>query len=104
MYSVTSAKSFYLIEKFRNKILSLKENQKLPILIIGNKTDSLFGREISKEEAESLAKRIGCFYHELSVQQDELIDVIKPLLTQVKLQNTIQFDGKLGAFVNKSVC
>lgn len=94
MYSVTSQKSFVLVEKLRTKILSLKNDIKLPFLLIGNKTDAIFGKEVTRTEGENLAKNLGCNFAELSVYNyDELAECLKNLIDRIKAVNTVELNG-----------
>jgi GTPase SAR1 family protein len=88
MYSVTSRPSFYEVEKLRKTILTQKpEASKLPMLIIATNSDSLFGRQVSTKEGETLAKRLGCLFVEISNQTSNVEEALFPLLNAISDQH-----------------
>lgn len=61
VYSVTARATFERIEKFRNQILRVQDRDDVPMVLIGNKVDRApQDREVSTQEAEALARQLGC--------------------------------------------
>ncbi|KAJ7767025.1 P-loop containing nucleoside triphosphate hydrolase protein [Mycena maculata] len=65
MYSITSRTSFDKLELFHQSIHRIKGKNSIFILV-GNKCDREYAREVSKEEGTSLAKEFGCEFLETS--------------------------------------
>lgn len=76
IYSVTSRLSFELVEVVRDKILNsigLSDNSdgnNIPMVLIGNKADLNFQRQVDSSEGEALARRFGCKFLETSVKEN----------------------------------
>eukprot|EP01117_Protostelium_nocturnum_P017904 TRINITY_DN7370_c0_g1_i1.p1 TRINITY_DN7370_c0_g1~~TRINITY_DN7370_c0_g1_i1.p1 ORF type:complete len:182 (-),score=43.91 TRINITY_DN7370_c0_g1_i1:45-590(-) len=67
-YSITSRASFDKVSTLIEQILRLKDEDKFPIVIIGNKCDLESEREVSKDEGQELSKRFGCPFFETSAK------------------------------------
>jgi len=66
-YSITSRQSYDEASNvFREQILRVKDADKVPIVLCGNKCDLEKERQVTKAEAESLAKGWGCPFYETS--------------------------------------
>ena len=59
VYSVTSENSFLEIEDHWRHIQLVYDNEKVPIVLVGNKTDLVHERQVSTERGQQLAKRFG---------------------------------------------
>lgn len=51
-------------------ILDVKDSEKVPIVLVGNKCDLVDQRKVSKEKAQGLATEIGCVYYETSAKNN----------------------------------
>lgn len=61
VYSITARATFERIEKFRNQILRVQDRDDVPMVLVGNKVDrAASDREVSTQEAEALARQMGC--------------------------------------------
>lgn len=67
VYSVTSRQSFELIDVIRDKILNLIGSDSIPMVLIGNKCDLNFQRQVETSEGEELARKFKCNFLETSV-------------------------------------
>jgi len=56
------------VSEFRDRTLRVKDKDKVPMILIGNKADLEGQRAISKEEGEQLAKRLDIPHIETSAQ------------------------------------
>ena len=65
MYDITNRESFDSISRWSNDILTNKEKD-FPVILIGNKSDLENGRNIEKEEGESVAKKLNTKFYEVS--------------------------------------
>ncbi|KAK7040415.1 P-loop containing nucleoside triphosphate hydrolase protein [Favolaschia claudopus] len=69
MYSVTSRLSFEHIESLHQTVLQLAISLPPTIILVGNKMDAPPDtREVSKEEGETLAQKLGCKFFETSTK------------------------------------
>ena len=59
MYSITSRSSFDEIETFYEQVVRVKDVDRFPAIIVANKVDLEDERQVTKEEGEQLAKRLG---------------------------------------------
>lgn len=70
VYSVTSKQSFELVEVIRDKILNSMGNDNVPMVLIGNKCDLNYQRQVEYKEGEELARKFGIKFLETSVRDD----------------------------------
>eukprot|EP01087_Luapelamoeba_hula_P010515 TRINITY_DN2784_c0_g1_i1.p1 TRINITY_DN2784_c0_g1~~TRINITY_DN2784_c0_g1_i1.p1 ORF type:complete len:203 (+),score=32.28 TRINITY_DN2784_c0_g1_i1:104-712(+) len=71
LYSITDQSTFDEIERFRTKILNVKDvssENAPPIVLVGNKVDLTENREVATNEGADFAKRIGCDFFEASAK------------------------------------
>ncbi|EGC30255.1 rsmA, RAS family GTPase [Dictyostelium purpureum] len=68
VYSITSRESYQKIKDLREKILWVKDKEKVPMIIVGNKSDIEKDRKVTKSEARALAEEYGCKYIETSAK------------------------------------
>ena len=73
VFDITNKETFYLIQ---NWVEDIHQNNKSNIgkILLGNKSDLEESRQVSKEEAEQLAKDLGCPYIEASAKTGENIN------------------------------
>jgi small GTP-binding protein len=69
VYSITSLQSFEQAVKFRDSILSIKENDDVPIVLVGNKCDLESQRKVSTQRAKELAEQWKCAFLETSAKE-----------------------------------
>jgi len=69
IYSITSRQSFDEVASFYNDcIRRIKNVERFPTVIIGNKCDLEKERQVSKEEGQELASLFGCPFFETSAK------------------------------------
>jgi len=68
VYSITYAVSFNEVQHLHDHILRVKDAEKVPFVLVGNKCDLESEREVPKEKGEELAKEIGCQFMESSAK------------------------------------
>ena len=59
VYSVTSENSFNALNKIRMDVTRIKENLKLPMVLVGNKSDLIEERSIKYETGVARAEEYG---------------------------------------------
>lgn len=74
VYSVTTRSSFDEISNFRTQILRVKDKDKVPMIICGNKCDLEYERHITTAEGQELAKSLYCPFLETSAKSRVNVD------------------------------
>ena len=90
MFSLTDKNSFNSI---RDWIKKIKEdaNERILIILVGNKNDLGLERQINKEEAEKLAKECNTKYYECSAKTGDNINFIFNDLIEQMVKKTDKF-------------
>ncbi len=68
VYSITSRSTFDETAVFRNQVLRVKDADKVPMVLIGNKMDLEAERQVTTSEGHELAKSFGCPFFETSAR------------------------------------
>nr|CAD7403782.1 unnamed protein product [Timema cristinae] len=72
VYSITSSKSFEVVQIIYDKLLDMTGKVHVPIVLVGNKTDLHMERMISSEEGKRLAELWKAAFLETSAKQNEV--------------------------------
>ena len=87
VYSIASRATFDRLEVFRQAMLKVKR-QKPDFMLVGNKCDKTFEREVSREEGAQMARNFGCDFLETSAKTaqnvERLFTTLVRLLRQTK--------------------
>ena len=67
VYSITSRTSFDCLETFRQDMIRIKRGKPI-FMLVGNKADKGYEREVSKEDGRALARTFGCEFLETSAK------------------------------------
>eukprot|EP00003_Mantamonas_plastica_P019996 TRINITY_DN3238_c2_g1_i1.p1 TRINITY_DN3238_c2_g1~~TRINITY_DN3238_c2_g1_i1.p1 ORF type:complete len:190 (+),score=52.84 TRINITY_DN3238_c2_g1_i1:33-572(+) len=76
VYSVTSRSSFEEVSGLREKILRVKDVDKTPMVLSGNKVDMEDDRQVPTVEGKELAKEWDCPFIECSAKTNKNIDMV----------------------------
>ena len=68
VYAITSRSSFDEITSFREQILRVKDQDKVPMVLSGNKCDLESERQVTTAEGQDLAKSFACPFFETSAK------------------------------------
>lgn len=68
IYSIISRGSFEQVSVFKDQVMRVKDAEKLPMMLVGNKCDLADHRQVSADEGAALAKQIGCQFKEASAK------------------------------------
>jgi len=68
IYSITSRNSFEEINTFYQQILRVKDQDHVPVIIVANKCDLEYERQVGINEGRDLAKHFGCRFIETSAK------------------------------------
>lgn len=88
VYLVTSRQSFELVEVIRDKILNSIGADSVPMVLVGNKCDLTFQRQVETAEGEALARKFNCPFLETSVRDN--VNVLKSFVSLVDAIEKIQ--------------
>ena len=91
IYSVTSRQSFEVIEIIRDKILNAIGSDTIPMVLVGNKCDLNYQRQVEYSNGEALAKSFNCTFLETSVKDNlNISKSFETLIDQIELiQNPV---------------
>jgi GTPase KRas protein len=67
VYSIASRSTFDRLEIFRQSMKRVKRGDPI-FMLVGNKCDKTYEREVSKEEGAALARQFGCEFIETSAK------------------------------------
>eukprot|EP01088_Endostelium_zonatum_P020828 TRINITY_DN786_c0_g2_i4.p1 TRINITY_DN786_c0_g2~~TRINITY_DN786_c0_g2_i4.p1 ORF type:complete len:193 (-),score=52.56 TRINITY_DN786_c0_g2_i4:61-639(-) len=68
VYAITSRTSFDEITSFREQILRVKDEENVPMCLVGNKSDLENERVVAASEGQDLSKSFGCPFMETSAK------------------------------------
>lgn len=103
VFSITEHESFSATDEFREQILRVKaEEDKIPLLLVGNKSDLEERRQVSVEEARGKAEEWGVQYVETSAKTRANVDkVFFDLMREVRGKKMTETKDKNGKGKNK---
>ena len=97
---MTSKATFDQIEKFKEHISRAKETEDVPILILGNKCDRTGESEVSREQGQSLAKKLNAGFMETSAKTG--VNIEKAFFELVRrIRKTLPADTNRESVVKK---
>eukprot|EP01129_Flabellula_baltica_P012476 TRINITY_DN5643_c0_g1_i1.p1 TRINITY_DN5643_c0_g1~~TRINITY_DN5643_c0_g1_i1.p1 ORF type:complete len:240 (-),score=39.77 TRINITY_DN5643_c0_g1_i1:100-744(-) len=82
VYSITSRKSIEDLVGIRESILTHKNSDNVPMVLVGNKSDLVKKREIENAEGKEYAAQFGCPFTEASAKKNLNISYLFQLLIQ----------------------
>lgn len=88
VYSITSQKSFDVIQIIHEKLLDAMGKAYVPVVVVGNKTDLHQERAISTDTGRKLAESWKAQFLETSAKQNESVtDIFHSILVQIERDN-----------------
>jgi len=103
VYSITSRNSFEEISTFHQQILRVKDRDSFPVIVIGNKCDLEYERQVGQNEGRDLAKHFGCQFLETSAKQRINVDAaFTELVREIRKYNKEQASGRPGGVTGSS--
>ncbi|XP_043965340.1 ras-related protein O-RAL-like [Gambusia affinis] len=76
VFSITEQESFTAITEFREQIVRVKEEEAIPLLVVGNKSDLEDRRQVSVDDATAKASAWGVPYVETSAKTRANVDKV----------------------------
>ncbi|XP_030609023.1 ras-related protein ralB-B-like [Archocentrus centrarchus] len=97
VFSITEHESFTATSEFREQILRVKEEEAIPLLVVGNKSDLEDRRQVSAEDATAKANEWGVQYVETSAKTRANVDkVFFDLMREVRKKKMSESKDKNG--------
>jgi len=85
VYSIILEPSFKSVRNFHDHILRVKDSEKLPFILVGNKCDLESERVITKEDGEQLSKSLECKFMETSAKtRQNVCEIFNELVREIK--------------------
>uniref|UniRef100_A0A8C7YVH1 small monomeric GTPase n=1 Tax=Oryzias sinensis TaxID=183150 RepID=A0A8C7YVH1_9TELE len=104
VFSITELESFAATVDFREQILRVKEDESVPFLLVGNKSDLDDRRQVSAEEAKARAEQWGVSYVETSAKTRANVDkVFFDLMREIRARKMEDSKEKNGKKKSKSL-
>ncbi|CEQ42781.1 SPOSA6832_04645, partial [Sporobolomyces salmonicolor] len=97
VYSITSRNSFDEIGTFHQQILRVKDKDYFPVIVVANKCDLEYERQVGSHEGRDLAQHFGCRFIETSAKQRLNVDeAFYNLVREIRKYNKEQAAGRPG--------
>lgn len=95
VYSITNEKSYDIVKDLYRKLLDMKGQVSVPVVLVGNKTDLSIERVISTDEGKKLADEWKAVFVETTAKKRENVnEVFKRTVMEIERSETIR--GKSG--------
>jgi len=95
VYSITSRNSFEEISTFHQQILRVKDQDSFPVIVVANKCDLEYERQVGMNEGRDLAKHFGCKFIETSAKQRINVDeAFSNLVREIRKYNKELSSGR----------
>ncbi|KIP06952.1 hypothetical protein PHLGIDRAFT_106413 [Phlebiopsis gigantea 11061_1 CR5-6] len=88
VYSIASRATFERLEVFRQAMLKVKRTKPV-FMLVGNKCDKQYEREVSREEGVNMARNFGCTFLETSAKTAQNVEVLFTTLVRLLRQTKI---------------
>jgi len=89
VFSIILAPSFVSVRGFHDHILRVKDQDKLPFILVGNKADLESERVVPKEDGEKLSQELGCRFMETSAKtRQNVCEIFHELVREIKKWRT----------------
>jgi len=95
VYSITSRNSFEEISTFHQQILRVKDKDTFPVVVVANKCDLEYERQVGMNEGRDLARHFNCKFIETSAKQRINVDeAFSQLVREIRRYNKEQQVGR----------
>ncbi len=76
VYSITDRSSFEAVRTIHAEIAAMRQVERFPAVIVGNRSDLEDQRQVSREEGQELARSLGCPFFEASSKTPQNVDEV----------------------------
>jgi len=105
IYSITSRLSFEEISSLREQIQRVKDVDRFPLILIGNKCDLNDERQVTTEEGQNLAQSFGCPFLETSAKTPINVDLaFQDIIREIRRFNQMERLSSLESKKDKKDC
>jgi GTPase KRas protein len=92
VYSIASRATFDRLEVFRQAMLKVKRHRPV-FMLVGNKSDKQYEREVTKEEGAQMARTFGCEFLETSAKTAQNVERLFTNLVRLLRMSKEQEEG-----------
>eukprot|EP01095_Lingulamoeba_sp_RSL-Kostka_P001124 TRINITY_DN115_c0_g1_i6.p1 TRINITY_DN115_c0_g1~~TRINITY_DN115_c0_g1_i6.p1 ORF type:complete len:193 (+),score=87.61 TRINITY_DN115_c0_g1_i6:72-650(+) len=97
VFAINSRSSFDEITSFREQMIRIKEEDKVPMVVVGNKCDLENKRQVPTSEGQDLAKSFGCPFFETSAKaRINVEEAFYDLVREIRKDNLEKSGGSAG--------
>merc|ERR1711975_70811 len=105
VYAITSRASFDEITSFREQILRVRDEDKVPMVLVGNKCDLQEERQVTSAEGQDLSKSFGCPIYETSAKaRINVEEAFYELVREIRKDNNSKNGGTVTKKKKKGGC
>ena len=109
VYAIISRSSFDEISSFREQILRVKDEDKVPMVVAANKCDLESELQVTTAEGQDLAKSFGCPFYETSAKarinvEDSFYQLVREIRKYNQAKNGGAADKKGKKSAKKATC
>jgi len=105
VYSIIAQSTFNDLPDMREQILRVKDTDKVPLVLVGNKCDLADQRVITTEQGHALANKFGSEFLEASAKTKVNVEeIFYTLLRQIPLDKKNQKKGGAGGKKRSGAC
>ena len=94
VYSVASRSTFDRLEVFRQSMRRVKRGEPV-FMLVGNKCDKTYEREVSEEEGAAMARNFGCNFIETSAKTAQNVERLFMDLVRALRQTRLEAGGSV---------
>jgi len=95
VYSITAKSTFDEVNSFREQILRVKDRDRVPLILVGNKCDLEHERQVTTAEGTEMARSFGCPFLETSAKSRiNVEDSFFQLVREIRKQSSGDAGGK----------
>ncbi|KAH9855405.1 P-loop containing nucleoside triphosphate hydrolase protein [Lenzites betulinus] len=95
VYSITSRSSFNEVKHLHQQIKSVKDADRIPVVLVGNKCDIEYERQVGVAEGRDLAQDFGCPFIETSAKTAINVDeAFSEIVREIRRYNKSQQTGR----------
>eukprot|EP00038_Savillea_parva_P025451 m.47746 g.47746 ORF g.47746 m.47746 type:complete len:191 (+) comp6924_c0_seq1:55-627(+) len=105
VYSITAQGTFGDLQELRDQILRVKDNDDVPLVLVGNKCDLEEERVVGREQGASQAKAFNCSFLEASAKNKiNVNEIFNDLVRQINKKNPSGKNGGGGGSDDDDRC
>lgn len=95
VYSIDSPHSFEVCKNIHEKLMDLVGLSKVPIVLVGNKSDLHTDRRVTLEQGKRLAEEMKAVFIETSAKENQNVeDIFKKVIAQMESIDGVSGDGE----------